>query len=320
MRRKLKSDPTGEFEADVRAGLSGKGQKEIPSKYFYDDLGTAIFEAITLLPEYGLTRADVRLLDSHASDMAELAGDLSVVAELGNGSGEKAHCLLPSLIKRRALTYCPIDLSAAALARSRRDLADISKVKVAPMRASYIEGLAAASKLRSANTSMLVLFLGSSIGNFDPPAAVDFLKSVREELKVGDILLLSCDLVKSQDLLLAAYDDATGVTAAFNLNLLARINRELGGNFNLSRFRHEARYNHNEQRIEMHLRSTADQIVSVGESFRVTLKKDETIWTESSYKFRTRQIPPMAESAGFYCDIQWTDSEWPFAQSVLQVR
>jgi len=167
---------------------------------------------------------------------------------------------------------------------------------------------------------MLVLFLGSSIGNFEPQVAVDFLTSVRRQLKKGDVLLLSCDLVKSHDRLLAAYDDAAGVTAAFNLNLLARINRELGGNFNLRRFTHEARYDHNEQRIEMHLRSTADQIVSIGEGFRVTLKRDETIWTESSYKYRTAQIPPMAKTAGFDCEVQWTDSEWPFAQNLLRAR
>ena len=320
MRRKLKADPISEFEAEVRAGLSKPGQKELYSKYFYDDLGTALFDAITLLPEYGLTRADVRLLDGHADDVATLAGDLSVVAELGNGSGEKAHHLLPRLVRPKGLTYCPIDLSAAALTQSRRDLADIPELRVVPMRASYIDGLASASKLRTPRTSMLVLFLGSSIGNFEPQVAVDFLTSVRRQLKKGDVLLLSCDLVKSHDRLLAAYDDAAGVTAAFNLNLLARINRELGGNFNLRRFTHEARYDHNEQRIEMHLRSTADQIVSIGEGFRVTLKRDETIWTESSYKYRTAQIPPMAKTAGFDCEVQWTDSEWPFAQNLLRAR
>lgn len=320
MRRKLKPDPISEFEADVRAGLTRPGQKELFSKYFYDDLGTALFEAITLLPEYGLTRADLRLLDGHAADLPALAGDVSVVAELGSGSGEKARRLLPALAKRGALTYCPIDLSSAALVRCQRDLADMADVKVMPVQRSYIDGLAAASKLRKAGTSMLVLFLGSSIGNFDPVPRFDFLKSVRTQLKRGDSLLLSCDLVKSRERMLAAYDDAVGVTAVFNLNLLARINRELGGNFNLSRFRHEARYDDAEQRIEMHLRSTADQIVSISDGLRVTLKKDETIWTESSYKFRIEQVVSMANRAGFDCPIQWTDPEWPFTQSVLRAR
>ena len=166
---------------------------------------------------------------------------------------------------------------------------------------------------------MLVLFLGSSIGNFDPSAAVEFLTSVRRRLKRGDVLLLSCDLVKAHDRMLAAYDDAVGVTAAFNLNVLARINRELGGNFNLGRFRHEVRYDDSHQRIEMHLRSTADQIVSIGD-LRVTFKKDETIWTESSYKFRPEQVRAMAERVGFSCELQWIDEEWPFAQSLLRSK
>ena len=318
MRRKLKPEPVSEFEADVTAGLTLPGQKTLPPKYFYDDLGSALFEAITLLPEYGLTRADLRLLDAHAGELPAIAGDVSVVAELGSGSGEKARRLLPSLARKNGLTYCPIDLSSAALVGCQRDLADIAHLKVVPLQDSFIEGLAAASRLRKPGTSMLVLFLGSSIGNFDPIAAVDFLKSVRGQLKRGDSMLLSCDLVKSRERMLAAYDDVVGVTAAFNLHVLSRINRELGGSFNLSRFRHEARYDEDEQRIEMHLRSTADQIVLINQNLRVTLKKDETIWTEGSYKFRTRQVLLMAERAGFDCQMQWTDSEWPFAQNVLR--
>ena len=164
-----------------------------------------------------------------------------------------------------------------------------------------------------------MLFLGSSIGNFDPSAALDFLTAVRRRLKRGDVLLLSCDLVKTQERMLAAYDDSVGVTASFNLNLLARINRELSGNFDLSRFRHEVRYDDSRQRIEMHLRSTADQIVCIGD-FRITFKKNETIWTESSYKFRTEQVTSMAARAGFKCEFQWVDEEWPFVQSVLRAR
>jgi dimethylhistidine N-methyltransferase len=318
MRRKLKTDTVSEFAADVREGLSKSGQKELLSKYFYDDIGTALFEAITLLSEYGLTRADLRLLDKHAPQLAELAGTVSVIAELGSGSGEKALRLLPHFAKRGGITYCPIDLSSAALVRCQRDLAEIDGLKVVPVQDSYLRGLARASKRRSPGTSMLVLFLGSSIGNFDPPVAADFLNDVRKRLKPGDVLLLSCDLVKSHERMLAAYDDAIGLTAAFNLNLLARINRELGGNFNLSRFRHEARYDEKAQRIEMHLRSTAQQVVSIDETFSVTLQQDETIWTESSYKFRIDQVRFMAKRSGFHCQYQWTDSEWPFAQSVFR--
>ncbi len=319
MRRKLKAVSVSDFEIDVRAGLTKKGQKELSAKYFYDDLGSALFDAITLLPEYGLTRADLRLLDAHAADLAALADNASIVAELGSGSGEKARRILPELIGTQELVYCPIDLSAAALVRCRRDLDDIPNLKISPLQQSFIDGLASASKLRKRGTSMLVLFLGSSIGNFDPSAAVDFLAAVRRQLNRGDVLLLSCDLVKGNDVMLSAYDDAEGVTAAFNLNVLGRINRELGGNFDLNRFRHEVRYDDSAQRIEMHLRSTADQIVCIGD-LRITLKKNETIWTESSYKFTVEQVASMAAQAGFKCEFQWIDQEWPFTQCVLRAN
>jgi L-histidine N-alpha-methyltransferase len=309
-----------EFEADVRAGLSKAGQKELYSKYFYDDLGTALFEAITLLPEYGLSRADLRLLDKHAVELPERCGKVSTVVELGSGSGEKARRILPHLVKTRPITYCPIDLSAAALSRCQRDLDDIPHLRIVPIEDSYIAGLASASKMRNPGTSMLVLFLGSSIGNFDPPVAGEFLKTVRENLKPEDVFLLGTDLVKNLDQMLAAYNDPLGLTAAFNLNLLGRINRTLDANFDLKQFEHEARYNAFEQRIEMHLRSKSDQTVAINRNFRVTLNKGATIWTESSYKFRPGQIRSMSEHAGFSCDVQWIDEEWPFAQSLLRAR
>jgi dimethylhistidine N-methyltransferase len=308
-----------EFEADVRAGLSKPGQKELYSKYFYDDLGTALFEAITLLPEYGLTRADLRLLREHARELPKRAGNSSVVVELGSGSGEKAREILPYLVAERPITYCPIDLSAAALSRCQRDLDDIRNLKIVPIEDAYIGGLSSASKLRKPGTSILVLFLGSSIGNFEPPVAQSFLRAVRENLQPGDILLLSTDLVKPLDRMLAAYDDSLGLTSAFNLNLLARINREVGANFDLKNFQHEARYNLSEQRIEMHLRSRAKQRVSINGRFTVELQQGETIWTESSYKFLSEQVRSMAERAGFKCGLQWLESEWPFCQSFLRV-
>lgn len=299
-------------------GLTKQGQKELYSKYLYDDLGTALFEAITLLPEYGLTRADLRLLAAHAGDLAQQAANVSVVIELGSGSGEKARQLLPPLLSRAELTYCPIDLSAAALSRCQRDLDDISNLKVVPIEDSYIDGLAAASKMRRPGTSLLVLFLGSSIGNFDWPVTETFLHQVRSNLNSGDSLLLSTDLVKERDRMLAAYDDSLGVTAAFNLNLLARINHELAANFQLHQFRHEARYNDSEQRIEMHLRSTVEQTVSINGRFSVSLRPGETIWTESSYKFRIDQVKAISERAGFDCEAQWVDAEWPFSQNLLR--
>jgi L-histidine Nalpha-methyltransferase len=309
-----------EFDFDVRAGLSKTPQKELYSKYFYDDLGSALFDAITLLPEYGLTRADLRLLDRHAVELPERCRNLSTIVELGSGSGEKARRILPAFVKAHPLTYCPIDLSVAALSRCQRDLDDIPRLKITPIEDSYIEGLAAASRIRKPETSVLVLFLGSSIGNFDPPVAQQFLKVVRENLNPGDFFLISTDLVKNVDRMVAAYADSLGLTAAFNLNLLARINRSLGANFDLKQFEHEARYNPAEQRIEMHLRSRSDQIVAVNEDFSVALKKNETIWTESSYKFRPEQIRSMSEQSGFSCEVQWIDEEWPFAQSLLRAR
>jgi len=308
-----------EFESDVRRGLLNPVQKELFSKYLYDDLGTALFEAITVLPEYGLTRAEFRLLRAHASELPARTGNLSVVVELGSGSGEKARLILPGLAANRPITYCPVDLSAAALVRCQRDVSSIRNLKVITIEDSYIHGLVAASKLRTPWTSILVLFLGSSIGNFEPQVAESFLKSVRQSLLPGDALLLSTDLVKPVDRMLAAYDDAVGVTSAFNLNLLARINRELHADFDVRKFQHEARYDASEQRIEMHLRSRMPQKVSINGNFSVDLEEGETIWTESSYKFLPAQIRALAQRAGFQCELQWIDSEWPFAQSLLRV-
>jgi L-histidine Nalpha-methyltransferase len=307
-----------EFETDVRVGLSKPGQKELYSKYFYDDLGTALFEAITLLPEYGLTRADLRLLREHARELPGRAGNVSVIVELGSGSGDKAREVLPHFLNSREITYCPIDLSAAALSRCQRDLDNLDNLTIIPVEDSYIHGLASASKLRKSGFSILALFLGSSVGNFEPEVAEAFLRSVRENLHAGDAFLLSTDLVKPLAQMLAAYDDALGVTAAFNLNLLRRINRELGADFDLNKFQHEARYKESEQRIEMHLRSTSEQTVSIGSGFAVQLRRGETIWTESSYKFRTEQICSMCERAAFRCEAQWIDTEWPFAQTLLR--
>src|SRR5262245_41659243 len=207
-----------EFEADVRDGLNRPGQKELYSKYFYDDLGTALFEAITLLPEYGLTRADLRLLRDHARELPQRMENCSVVVELGSGSGEKAREILPHLVAEQPLTYSTIDLSAAALTRCLRDLDDIRNLRVVTIEDSYIAGLRAASRFRKPGTSMLVLFLGSSIGNFEPAVAERFLMAVRKNVQPGDAFILSTDLVKSLPRMLAAYDDQIGLTAAFNLN------------------------------------------------------------------------------------------------------
>ena len=199
-----------------------------------------------------------------------------------------------------------------------RELGDIDSVSIVGFEREYLEGLIEVAACRRPSQHIIVLFLGSTIGNFDREAGDLFLRDVRATLRPGDALLLGTDLEKAVELQLLAYDDPAGVTAAFNLNLLARINRELGADFDLSCFRHEARWNYADRRIEMHLRSTCRQSVRIpAASLRIVLNEDETIWTESSYKYRAEEIPEMAERTGFRCDAQWIDEEWPFAQNLL---
>jgi len=307
---------SAEFAGDVRRGLTKSGQKELYAKYLYDEVGSALFDVITVLPEYGLCRADARLLRKHAGSLAARIDRPSLVVELGSGSGIKTRWVLSELATKQPITYCPVDISESALLRCFRELGSVDSVEIVPLAQSYLEGLDQALRLRPKGTSVLVLFLGSTIGNFEPERAREFLSSVRQCLQPGDVLYLSTDLEKEPRRMIAAYDDPIGATAAFNLNLLGRINRELGGDFVLSRFKHEARYNEREHRIEMHLRSTMDQIVTIGTDLKVRFRQGETIWTESSYKFRCGDIPALA--SGFECEAQWVDEEWPFAQSVLR--
>jgi len=310
--------PTSDLAADVRDGLLRQGQKELPSKYLYDEVGSALFEVISVLPEYGLTRADERLLRRHSMDIVARLKPHVLVAELGSGSGKKTRWLLEALTRRQRTTYCPIELSPTALARCESELGQIEYVSIVGFERPYLDGLLAAASRRQKDDHLLVLFLGSTIGNFDRDAAERFLAQVRSILYPGDALLLGTDLEKPLPQLIAAYDDSLGVTAAFNLNLLARINRELGADFDVAAFRHEARYNSSEQRVEMHLRSTRDQSVAIPRAgCTVTFVEGETIWTESSHKYRAEEIAGMASRNGFRCDAQWIDSEWPFAESLL---
>jgi len=288
-----------EFAYDVRNGLS-KPQKELYSKYLYDNLGSALFDAITELPEYGLTRADERVLRQHA---AELPREFEIIAELGSGSGRKTRPVLEALGGGR---YFPIDVSCAALERCGRELAGAAEI--VPLSMSYLEGLSAAALQRNGGRT-LVLFLGSTIGNFEPRCRGDFLKQVRSRLRAGDAMLIGFDLLKPVEKMIAAYDDPTGVTNAFNLNLLGRVNRELGGDFDLRAFAHEARFNSEARGIEMHLRSLRHQTVIIERaSFRCDFREGETIWTESSFKFHAEEIAPMAREAGFEQESLWVDS------------
>ncbi|HEV2522136.1 MAG TPA: L-histidine N(alpha)-methyltransferase [Candidatus Acidoferrales bacterium] len=310
-----------DLAGEVRAGLLRAGQKELPSKYLYDEVGSALFEVISALPEYGLTRADERLLRRHAADIVTRLQPQVLVAELGSGSGRKTRWLLEALAQRQCTTYCPIEISPTALARCENELGGIECVSIVGFERPYLDGLLAAAARRAENDHLLVLFLGSTIGNFDRDAGDRFLVEVRRILYPGDALLLGTDLEKPLPELLAAYDDPIGVTAAFNLNLLARINRELGADFDLAEFHHEARYNSIERRVEMHLRSLRNQTVTIPKSgCRVSFLKGETIWTESSHKYRAGEISEMARRSGFRCDAQWVDTEWPFAESLLFAR
>jgi dimethylhistidine N-methyltransferase len=307
-----------DFVGELRAGLCRPGQKELPSKYLYDEIGSALFEVLSVLPEYGLTRADERLLQHHAADIVSHLQPQVLVAELGSGSGKKTRWLLEALAQRQCTTYCPIEISPAALARCESELGRIDCISIVGFERPYLDGLLAAAARRSQNDHLLVLFLGSTIGNFDRDAGERFLTEVRRILFPGDALLLGTDLEKPLPRLLAAYDDSIGATAAFNLNLLARVNRELGANFDLTAFRHEARYNTQHRRVEMHLRSMRDQIVTIPRAgCSVSFRNGETIWTESSHKYRAEEISEMARRNGFRCDAQWIDAEWPFAESLL---
>jgi uncharacterized SAM-dependent methyltransferase len=225
---------------------------------------------------------------------------------------------LEALAGRELVAYFPIDTSSAALIKCHQELGSLGAISIVGLERSYLEGLQEAATRRQPNQALLVLFLGSTIGNFDPPAAEKFLRDIRRHLKPGDALLLGADVEKSVHDMLLAYDDPAGVTAAFNLNLLARINRELGGDFILRHFEHYVRYQEIDRRIDMHLRSTRNQTVSIrAADFTCTFREGETIWTEACHKFRVEEIPGIALRTGFLCEAQWIDTEWAFAENLL---
>ena len=313
----IPAQPVLEFAEDVRAGLT-RPQKELLSKYLYDDVGSALFEVISVLPEYGLTRADERVLRQNAYDIVQRLPLPVTVAELGSGSGKKTRWLLKALARRQHTAYCPIEISPTALAMCKRELGDIDSISILGFEREYLDGLAEVAARRKKEQHLLVLFLGSTIGNFDRPAGIEFLKRIRSGLLPGDSLLLGTDLLKPIPQLLEAYDDALGVTAAFNRNLLVRINRELEGDFALDQFEHVARFNPRARSVEMHLLSKRDQTVTIpAAGFSVRFAAGETIWTESSHKYSKEEVCQLATNTGFRCEAQWVDQEWPFAESLL---
>ena len=314
----IPANVTYEFAADVRAGLTRPVQKELPSKYLYDNVGSALFEVISYLPEYGLTRADERLLRRHADEIVDRVAGPVAVAELGSGSGKKTRWLLEALCRRQRTSYYPVEISSSALAMCERELRDIDRISIVGFEREYLDGLLEVAAYRKSGQHLFVLFLGSTIGNFDRPAGTKFLAEVRRILEPGDSLLLGTDLEKPIAQLLAAYNDELGVTAAFNLNLLARVNRELGADFDLSHFAHVARINHEVRSVEMHLQSKRRQLVSIpAAEVVVEFHEGETIWTESSHKYSADEMIEMARNAGFRCEAQWIDEQWPFAENLL---
>jgi dimethylhistidine N-methyltransferase len=311
--KKLLSGLTS-FGRHVRWGFMRPGQKQLSPEYLYDEIGSALFEAITYVPEYGLTRADERLLSTHADEIAAGAGWPALVVEMGSGSGRKmAHLLSAIRSRQTALRYFAVDVCESALIRCEQELGGICAVT--PVRRRFLEGVRDALSERNPGQTALALLVGSTIGNFDRAEADVFLSAVRAELRPGDHLLIGADLVKDKEQLILAYDDPAGVTTAFNKNILCRVNRELGADFDLRRWRHAVRYDDVERRIEMHLESLTQQSVSIpGAACTVHFQQGETIWTESSYKYTTECLDAMARSAGFAPVDCWIDAEWPFAE------
>ena len=306
-----------QFAAEVKRDLA-LTPKQLQSKYLYDPLGSSLFEAICRLPWYRITRSESRLLRRHADAIVRTVRGGTLV-ELGCGNGEKLIILAEALqASGGSARVHLIDISSQALEQTERRLNRFEHFSVLGHQSTYEEGLRAAALDRSDESPVLVLFLGSNIGNFDPPAAHGFIRRIREALRPGDVLLMGADLVKPERDLVLAYDDPLGVTAAFNRNLLVRINAELGGNFDLDSFTHRAVWNAAEQRVEMHLVSTRAQRVRIEASgVAVDFAAGEHIWTESSYKYDLRQIEQMGAQAGFHAARQWTDPEAAFALTLF---
>jgi dimethylhistidine N-methyltransferase len=307
-----------DFGEDVRRDLR-LSPRQLQSKYLYDALGSALFEAICLLPWYRITRSEGRLLSRYGGEMVSgIPGPVSLV-ELGCGSGEKVSMIARELRKRqRPIPVHLIDISPAALELSEKNLGGIEHVSVVGHRATYEEGLRRAARERPAESTLLVLFLGSNIGNFDPPHSEEFLREIRRALRPGDALLLGADLVKPEAELLLAYDDPLGVTAAFNKNLLRRINTELLADFDLAAFEHRAVWNRLERRVEMHLVSRrAQDVVIPRADLSLRLEAGETIWTESSYKYEPGELLRLGTGAGLRGAGQWIEPEARFALTLF---
>ena len=313
----VKRDPLAGLAEDVRKGLAAQPKRFLP-KYFYDELGSQLFEAICLLPEYYLTRAENEILDRYSDEIIAAVDGQKTLVEMGSGSASKTRLIIEALLRKQPdLLFMPVDISASALESSSRILLQsYPRLRIEAYAADYFAGLAELGKKPRRRT--LALFLGSNISNFDLEEALRFLRALRSVLQKGDALLLGADLKKDPAVLEAAYNDALGVTSAFNLNVLARINRELGGNFDLRAFRHYAYFNESVGRIEIYIESLLDQNVRIEKlDLEVQFTAGELIHTENSYKFDTSGIQRLAGQTGFELSRTWLDSQERFSSNLL---
>jgi L-histidine Nalpha-methyltransferase len=306
------------YAEEVRAGLTTY-PKSLPCKLFYDSRGSALFEEITLLPEYYLTRTELEILHERSAEIALAAGGSISIVELGAGTATKTCTLLQAFSRRQIrVPYFPVDISPAALNEARQRVEQqCPQVSVRPVVADFSIGM---GFLRDIPGRKLVLYLGSSIGNFDPEAAVEMLMQIRQQLAPEDGLLLGADLVKDESILLPAYSDAQGITEQFNKNILCRLNRELGAEFDLSFFRHVAGWNPEQSRMEIYLESTRPQSVRIRLlDLCVRFASGERIHTENSYKYTLEMVENMLEPADFALTRTWFDQRKWFALHLARV-
>ena len=292
--------------------------KSLPPRLFYDHEGSEIFEAITGLPEYYPTRTEQAILDAHAGEIVAAAGAGMTLVEFGSGSSRKTRVLIEAALERQgALHYVPIDISRAFLRESAESLlAEYAGLTVAALAGEYFD---AARAVPPADGPRLVLFLGSNVGNLSRDDAVEFLCRVREGMRPHDRMLVGADMVKAPDVLRAAYNDSQGVTARFNLNVLDRLNRELGARFDLAAFRHDAPWNEAAQRIEMHLVSLGDQSVRIDDlDAEVAFADGEAIVTEWSQKYTPESFAALCAPAGLEIAQTWTDARGWFTENLLR--